>query len=232
MTLKETQEILSSLDNKHKSLTKAIETLENGLLPYEEKLKKLKEKYNVEKIQKEIKKFTYIANKTKVQKDIVAYRYLASVVYSYFSQLNTETKPKKVAFTNWLKEEFGVRYVSEQDYIDFCTFYKDYIVEDKEAEEDIDLEYDYSSNTVEVEADYWFRSELDDTVKFIVSLKTLENLEEFEKAICSYFENIKKEEEEKTKQKAMEQEEKEYQYYLKLQEKYGDIKKGEELYDN
>lgn len=225
MTLQKTQENLSLLNNKINSLTKAIEILKNNLLPYEEELKELKEKYKVEEIQKDIINFTYNLNKAKTQRDIISYRYIAGVVSYYISQLKFKTKPEKLAFNKWLKENFGIQYISKQDFIEFYTFYKDYIIENKEVDEDIDLEYNYKSNTVEVEADYWFRGELDDTVKFIVSLKTLENLEEFEKAVYSYFESIKKEEEEKAKQKAIEQEEKEYQYYLKLQEKYGNTKK-------
>lgn len=223
MNLIELNNYLNPLTKQYEGYTQTIETLDAKLNDYRAELATLKNKYDVTAIEKEISKNNLQKNKTKNKIMTIKYRYIAKLIYDkicYREDGVFNRNDKNASFFKWLYETFKIKYKREWNFIDYETFYVDYIQEHKDIDEDLDLEFNHDSDSFSVEAEYYFRHELDDRVELIIPTIVLNNLEEFEDSVNSYFKELKIKAEEETNQKAIEAEKKEYEQYLKLKEKY------------
>ena len=213
-------EHLKELNTEYKALDKDIISLENSLSNYKTELEQLREKYNAENIEDEIKKKSSLQSKTYGNIIKIKYKYVAELV---LSALNIEIvssyslkKKNKERFLKWLSDTYGIVYEQYYHFIDFETFYKDYVDIDYK---DIDINYDNVS--AEIYAEYYFRGECDDKVKFIVPIHTLNKIDILADEFKQYLEALIKEKEEADKEMAIKVEQQEYAQFLRLKEKFG-----------
>lgn len=214
-------EHLKELNAEYKALDKDIISLENSLSNYKTELEQLREKYNAENIEDEIKKKNSLQRKTYGNIIKAKYKYVAELV---LSALNIEIvssysskKKNKERFFKWLSDTYGIVYEQYYHFTDFETFYKDYVDIDYK---DIDINYDNVS--AEIYAEYYFRGECDDKVKFIVPMHTLNKIDTLADEFKQYLETLIKEKEEADKEMAIKVEQQEYAQFLRLKEKFGD----------
>lgn len=221
MNLTELNNYLNPLTKQYEGYTQTIETLDAKLNDYRTELATLKNKYDVTAIEAEISKNNLQKNKTKNKIMSIKYRYVANLIYEKLCHSGFDRNKKSKEFFQWLFKTFDIKYEQACNYIGYETFYIDYIQENKEVDEDLDLEFNSIENSLTVEAEYYFRGELDDRVRLIVPIYVLDSIENFEGKVNSYFEELKNKAEEEAKQQAIELEKKEYERYLELQKKYG-----------
>jgi hypothetical protein len=214
-------EHLKELNAEYESLDKDIISLENSLADYKAELEQLREKHNAEIIECEIKKKSSLQRKTFDNIIKVKYKYVAELVLSMLNNENLSSYASKrkdrERFFKWLSDTHGIIYEQCYHFTDFETFYNDYIDIDYK---NIDISYDNVS--AEIYAEYYFRGECDDKVKFIIPRYTLNKIDTLADEFNQYLETIIKEKEEVAKANAIKTEQQEYAQFLRLKEKFGD----------
>lgn len=222
-------EYLEELNNKYKVFNKDIIFLENSLLDYKMELEQLQKKYNVKTIEEEIREQKSLQYKIYLNILRAKYKYVADLVYSVldtelFTSYNSGKKESE-KFFKWLFNTYGIKYENYYHFIEFKTFYKDYIDINYES-----IDIDYDNVLVEVYAEYYFRGACEDKVKFIIPISTLNKINVLTDEFKKYIEVIIKEKEETDKTKAIKNEQLEYAQFLRLKEKF-ENNKSAKLYE-
>ena len=210
---------LKELNIIHDKATKQMNLLNVSLNDYKTELEQLREKYNVGEIEKQISEQFNLKHNSYENILKLKYKYIADLIYKIInSEILTKysSRNKEVDnFLNWLFENYKIRYKRSCNFIDFKTFYEDYLNETYSI-----IDIIYNNIEVKVYAEYWFRNELDDEVEFIIPISILDKIETVSDEINNYLDNLITEKEEEKRLEKEKSEKQEYEQYLKLKEKY------------
>lgn len=186
---------------------------------YKEELDALREKYNFYKIDK--KKDEIFKQRMELRDNLykAKFKYISDIIYNslqkYIFPDYISKKEERKKFLKWLYENYKIKYDAYYNYIEFDYFYDSYI---KGNYKDIELEENNSG--VYIQAEFYFRGELDDKVEFSIPFQILKDMDNFEKNVDEYynarFEQIIEDEKEKNAKK----EQAEYELFLKLKGKF------------
>lgn len=211
--------VINEIEEECKQKEKIFISIENNLSEYNIELEKLKEKYNVYEI--DTKRSEIFKQRMDLRDNLykAKFKYISDIIYNslqkyIFPDYISKNEERK-KFLKWLYENYKIKYDSYYDYIEFETFYDSYI---KGNYKDVELEE--NSSGVYIQAEFYFRGELDDKVEFSIPFNVLKNFDNFEKNIDEYynarFEQIIEDEKEKNAKK----EQAEYELFLKLKGKF------------
>ena len=211
--------VINEIEEEYKQKEKTLISLENSLAEYKEELDALREKYNVYEIDKKIDEFFKQRMELRDNLYKAQFKYISDIIYNslqkYIFPAYISKNEERKKFLKWLYENYKIKYNSYSDYIEFETFYDSYI---KGNYKDVELEE--NSSGVYIQAEFYFRGELDDKVEFSIPFHIFKDMDNFEKSVDEYynarFEQIIEDEKEKNAKK----EQAEYELFLKLKGKF------------
>ena len=219
ITKNEFLEQLKELNNIREKARKQMISLEVSLNDYKTELAQLREKYNVDEIEKQFSEQFNLKHNSYENILKLKYKYIADLIYKIInSEILTKysLRNKEVDnFFNWLFENYKIRYKRACNFIDFKTFYEDYLNETYSI-----IDIIYNNIEVKVYAEYWFRNEIDDEVELIIPISILDKIETVSDEINNYLDNLITEKEEEKRLEKEEREKQEYEHFLRLKEKY------------
>ena len=214
--------IINEIKEEYKQKEKTLISLENNLSEYNIELEKLKEKYNFYEI--DTKRSEIFKQRMELKDNLykAQFKYISDIIYNslqkYIFPDYISKKEERKKFLKWLYENYKIKYDSYYDYIEFETFYNSYI---KGNYKDVELEE--NSLGVYIQAEFYFRGELDDKVEFSIPFNVLKNFDNFEKSVDEYF-NVRFEQIiEDEKEKNAKKEQAEYELFLKLKGKFENV---------
>ena len=211
--------IINEINEEYKQKEKHLISLENSLAEYKEELDALREKYNFYKIDKE--KDEIFKQRMELRDNLykAKFKYISDVIFNslqkYIFPDHISKNEERKKFLKWLYETYKIKYDSYYDYIEFETFYNSYIQGNYK-----DIELEENSLGVYIQAEFYFRGELDDKVEFSIPFQILKDMDNFEKSVDEYF-NVRFEQIiEDEKEKNAKKEQAEYELFLKLKGKF------------
>ena len=214
--------IINEINEEYKQKEKHLISLENSLAEYKEELDALREKYNVYEIDK--KKDEIFKQRMELRDNLykAKFKYISDIIYNSLQKyifpdyISKQEERKK--FFKWLYENYKIKYDAYYNYIEFDYFYDSYI---KGNYKDIELEENNSG--VYIQAEFYFRGELDDKVEFSIPFQILKDIDNFEKSVDEYF-NVRFEQIiEDEKERNAKKEQAEYELFLKLKGKFENV---------
>lgn len=210
--------VINEIKEEYKQKEKTLIFLENSLAEYKEELDALRKKYNFYEIDKKIDEVFKQRMELRDNLYKAKFKYISDIIYNVFQKNIFKDKNERKVFFKWLYENYKIKYDAYYHYIDYDTFYNDYI---KGNYKDIELEE--NSLGVYIQAEFYFRGELDDKVEFSIPFNVLNDFDNFEKNIKEYFNLRQKEIEKENEEKKIKKEQAEYELFLKLKEKFENV---------
>lgn len=210
---------LKELNNIHEKAIKEMNLLEVSLNDYKTELKQLREKYNVDEIEKQISEQFKLKHNSYENIIRIKYKYIADLIFNilnvkFFNTYASDNQKKK-EFFEWLFVNYKIKYYAAYSFISFETFYADYL---NSNYKNIDISWD--NRSVKAYEEYYFRNELDDKVTFEIPMSVIDKVETVAEKINNYVQTVIKKEEEARRLEKEKIEKQEYEQFLRLKEKY------------